>query len=149
VSGQPRWDTDTVGRGVADAADLAPEAGRLVAAMAQPDWVAEQPEVHLLPHLERACAEPGSPVRIVDWSVDDTGTLVVHVEPWVAFPDRGSRRLAVHRLLAAIVETRTFVHEDPATGTVEAVTGVLDGDTAFAGHGHRIRIVVAEGESAR
>ena len=137
-----------VGRGVADASDLAPEAERLTAAMRRPDWVAEDPEVHLLPHLERACAEPGSPLRLAAWSVDGGGIFVVRVDPLGAFPDRRSRRVAVHRLLAAVAEGHTFIHEDGATGAFEGVTGMLDGDTGFAGHGHRIRIVVSDPEGS-
>jgi hypothetical protein len=51
----PRWEGDNRGRGVADAAQLAPGASELVAAFTQPAWVAEQPEIHLRPHIEAWC----------------------------------------------------------------------------------------------
>jgi len=46
-----RWEGDERGRGVGDASRLRPGAEELVAAMALPGRVAEQPEVHLSPHL--------------------------------------------------------------------------------------------------
>jgi hypothetical protein len=46
-----RWDDDERGEGVADAGAFAQGAEELVDAMRRPNWVAEQPEVHLLPHL--------------------------------------------------------------------------------------------------
>ena len=54
-----RWDTDERGRGVASAADFAPALERLLEASRKPDWVAEEPEHHLLPHVSRLCDERG------------------------------------------------------------------------------------------
>jgi hypothetical protein len=56
-----RWDGDERGHGVTDGAALAPGVQRLLTATTQPDWVAEDPDAHLLPHLRRACGQPGSP----------------------------------------------------------------------------------------
>ena len=50
-----RWDSDQRGYGVGDAAQLVPGARELVAAFGQSDWVAEQPEIHLRPHVEVWC----------------------------------------------------------------------------------------------
>ena len=66
-----RWDDDERGHGIADARRLAPGARELVDAMEQPDWVAEQPEAHLLPHVVRYCGEPGSPLRLEEATVTD------------------------------------------------------------------------------
>src|SRR6266508_1342165 len=49
-----RWDGDERGHGVAGGESHKPHALRLVKALELPDWVAEDPELHLLPHLERA-----------------------------------------------------------------------------------------------
>lgn len=38
-----------------------PAVRQLLEALAAPGWVAEEPDVHLLPHLRQACAAPGSP----------------------------------------------------------------------------------------
>src|SRR5687768_1478367 len=56
-----RWDTDERGRGVADGGWIAPDVRRLLDTLAEPGWVAEDPDIHLLPHLRRACQEAGSP----------------------------------------------------------------------------------------
>ena len=54
-----RWDTDERGRGIASAAAFAPALERLLDAARRPDWVAEEPEHHLLPHVHRLCEERG------------------------------------------------------------------------------------------
>jgi len=50
-----RWDTDERGRGVASAGAYLAHADALRGAMAEPDWVAEDPDQHLLPHVRRFC----------------------------------------------------------------------------------------------
>jgi hypothetical protein len=50
-----RWDGDQRGDGVADAANFLDGTAGLIAAVRRPNRVAEQPELHLLPHLEEAC----------------------------------------------------------------------------------------------
>ena len=49
-----RWDTDERGTGAGHARDAAPAVQRLVDAMQQDGWVAEEPEAHLLPHITAA-----------------------------------------------------------------------------------------------
>src|SRR5947209_3029975 len=56
-----RWEGDERGRGIGDGEWIAPTVARLLDALGLSDWVAEEPDVHLLPHLRRACALPGSP----------------------------------------------------------------------------------------
>jgi hypothetical protein len=50
-----RWDGDVTGGGVGDAGAFADGADELVDSMRLADWVAEEPELHLLPHLRAAC----------------------------------------------------------------------------------------------
>ena len=139
-----RWDDDERGRGVADARRLVPGARELLSAMEEPDWVAEQPEAHLLPHIERHCAEPGSPLRLEAAAVAD-GVL----EVTLAWRGGSQRELtgAVWALLGTFAETASYVR-GPADGgepVWELATGMLAPDTAFAPHGHtaRLRIVSA------
>lgn len=54
-----RWDLDARGRGIGDGPRLVPGARELLDALARPDWVAEDPDAHLLPHLRRWCASHG------------------------------------------------------------------------------------------
>jgi hypothetical protein len=51
-----RWDGDTRGSGVGDAAALTSGVAELLEATRAPAWVAEDPETHLLPHLRHAAA---------------------------------------------------------------------------------------------
>ena len=50
-----RWDDDERGHGVADAHQLVAGALELVAAFDERDWVAEDPELHLKPHVDAWC----------------------------------------------------------------------------------------------
>ena len=59
--GTPRWEGDTRGTGIADGSPESAAVRALLAALAEPGWVAEDPDDHLLPPLRRACAAPGSP----------------------------------------------------------------------------------------
>jgi hypothetical protein len=70
-----RWDGDTRGRGVADATAFVDGAAELVASMRTPEWVAEEPESHLLPHL-RDAAE-GGPLSFEAARTLDEGTFEV------------------------------------------------------------------------
>ncbi|HSC93022.1 MAG TPA: hypothetical protein VLB86_15315 [Gaiellaceae bacterium] len=146
-----RWEPDERGRGVASAEAFVPDADALRAAMAQPDWVAEEPEHHLVPHLERACAAAGSTLRLDGWTVED-GVLVVDLsfepsreEP---FGRWRARREAVFRLIGTIAEPATLVRELVADRDFVVVTGVLEGDSAFAPHGHTLRLRVGSGPTA-
>ena len=133
-----RWDTDERGTGVGDARALLPEARRLLAAMDAEGWVAEQPDVHLLPHLRRACADDRLPLELVGAAADAAGAYVVDVR-WTGEPGSwGARRVAAHALLASVSESSTFVreHREDDVLVLAAATGVLDGDGPFAAHGH-------------
>src|SRR4030095_16287024 len=52
------------GAGVSDGEAFAPPLRTLLDEMARPDWNTEQPEAHLLPHLERRCSREGSPFEL-------------------------------------------------------------------------------------
>jgi len=136
-----RWDVDSRGRGIAGAPDLAPEARRLADALDLADWIAEEPEVHLVPHIERVCAATESPVELAGWSVDAHGTLVVRLLPRAPL-DRRAQRSAAYAVIAAMGESRALIRELPDGDSWDVVTGVLDGDTDFAAHGHRLRIII-------
>ena len=134
-----RWDDDERGHGIADARRLAPGARELVDAMEQPDWVAEQPEAHLLPHVVRYCGEPGSPLRLEEATVTD-GLLELTLR-WGGGTQRELTE-AVWALLGTFVETASYVR-GPADGGEpfwELATGMLAPDTTYAPHGHTVRL---------
>ena len=138
----PRWDTDGRGHGVSGAPDLAPDARRLADALDGPDWIAEEPEVHLLPHIERACAVSHSRARMTGWSIDVDGTLVVELRMRQPPVDARARRAAAYEVIGAVAESRVLVTESPGATGWEVAIGVLDGDTDFAAHGHRLRLTL-------
>jgi hypothetical protein len=71
-----RWDTDERGHGVGPGDAFSPNVQELADALPGSGWVAEEPEAHLLPHLQAACDEPGSRWTVTHWTVDD-GVFVV------------------------------------------------------------------------
>ena len=93
-----RWEGDDRGRGIADAAQLVPGASELVAAFAEPDWVAEQPELHLRPHVEEWCRRDGR-LALTAASADEASAFVLECE-WRGQPAGvGQVRAAVFSLI--------------------------------------------------
>jgi hypothetical protein len=141
-----RWDDDERGEGVADASGFAGGADELIAAMRRPNWVAEQPEIHLLPHLERACES--LPLRIVDARTSDDGSYDVQLEWTRGEAGVGAVRAAIFTLLGAIAEPATYVRQRRTdadeTLTFEVVTGIVD-EAPFTPHGHTLRFRVVSG----
>ncbi len=72
---RPRWDTDRRYNGIADASAMVADVERLLEAMRRPGWVTEDPDAHLLPHLERACAQDGSPWTLLDERLQADGDV--------------------------------------------------------------------------
>ena len=139
-----RWDGDERGEGVADASQFAGGAEELVLAMRRPNWVAEQPELHLLPHLERA--SESLPLRILDAHASDEGSYDVRLA-WIGEEAGvGAVRAAVYALLGGVAEPASYVRQrrtaTDGTLTFEVVTGILD-EAPFQPHGHTLRLSVA------
>jgi len=103
-----------------------------------PDWVAEAPDFHLLPHLERMCEEHG-------WRIARAGVAdgVLEVDVTAAAQSRGELRAAAYVLIGSFAEASTHVVEsipDDSSVEVTVTTGMLEGDGAFAPHGHVVRL---------
>ncbi len=141
-----RWDGDTRGRGVADASPFVEGAAGLVDAMRLPDWVAEEPEAHLLPHLEAACGR--LPLELLAVELLDDGTFEVELA-WKGSPDeRGEVQQAVFALAGSIAESASYIQARPpenGTLTFELVTGMGGDGTPFEPHGHTVRFRVLTG----
>jgi hypothetical protein len=143
-----RWDGDARGDGVADASQFTAGAAELIAAMQRPNWVAEQPELHLLPHLERACES--LPLQIRGTRVLRDGLYEVQLD-WTG-PEAGvgAIRASIFGLLGGIAEPSSYIRQrrtDAANGsaatlTFEIVTGIVD-ETPFKPHGHTLRLSIA------
>ena len=137
-----RWDGDERGDGVADAANFLAGATELIAAMRRPNWVAEQPELHLLPHLEQACKP--LPLEILDARTMDDGSYEVQLDWTGAEPGVGAIRATIFTLLGGIAEPSTYVRQQrtDVALTFDVVTGIVD-DVPFKPHGHTLRLSVA------
>jgi hypothetical protein len=143
-----RWEGDEHGEGVADAATYLDGATELIAAMRRPNWVAEDPELHLLPHLEQAC--DALPLQIVDTRTVDDGSYEVRLRWTGDEPGVGAIRASIFSLLGGIAEPSSYIRqrwtgtrEDAGRSlTFEVVTGIVD-EVPFAPHGHTLRLSIA------
>jgi hypothetical protein len=144
----PRWDPDDRGIGVGDARAHLATFDAMRDAADRDGWVAESPETHLLPRLtEQAVA--GSPIAIDATRTEPDATFVVDAH-WVGTsdPERWRIRAAAFALLGVVAETSSLIHErrgEDGTAIFDVVTGLLPEDTAFATHGHTLRLRVRIG----
>jgi hypothetical protein len=135
-----RWDGDETGSGVSDGAAFAPPIRTLLDEMARPDWNTEQPEAHLLPHLERWCARDDAPLRLRS-SASDGPVFVVDLEP---VPGRSRQDVHgdVYALLSTIAEPTTVVveHDGGDVRLYDVTLALTPEQTTFPkGHGHLVR----------
>jgi hypothetical protein len=144
-----RWDDDQRGHGVGDAAQLVPGARELVAAFSQSDWVAEQPEIHLRPHVEAWC-QRDQRLALVGENTNDGHAYVLDLEWRGANRSVGEARAAVFSLIGSFAEGATYVRQRRVNGDgsttklrFEVGTGELAPDARFAPHGHVAVINVA------
>ena len=146
-----RWDGDDPGQGIGDAAQLVPGASELVAAFSQPTWVAEQPELHLLPHVEAWCRRDRR-LALTGAHADDTHAYVLDFEWRGASGSVGAARAAAFSLIGFFAENATYVRQrcvasDGGASAMklqfEVGTGELAPDARFEPHGHVVLINVA------
>lgn len=154
-SKERRWDIDQRGDGVADASAAVGRIDALRAHAERKNWIAEEPDLHLWPHIERAVAMQGSPWNGAQWSTDPDGRLVIDLRPRRVDgdPPRAELRADVLRLVGSFIESSTYIEIDRSTAdgalVVDVVTGVLDDQTSFKAHGHTIRFRVNTTVSGR
>jgi hypothetical protein len=134
-----RWDTDDRFSGAADASAFAPAIEELAALARRPRWVAEDPELHLAPHLRRASVDG---LRIGEIRTVRDGVLAVTAECGQGV-SRGELRRLAWALLGTIAEPAASVRERHGDAAVfEVVTGIPDDGGSFATHGHTLRLTV-------
>ena len=146
-----RWDGDDRGQGIGDAAQLLSGASELVAAFRRPTWVAEQPELHLLPHVEAWCRRDQR-LALTSARADDTHAYVLDFEWRGAISSVGSARAAAFSLIGCFAEAVTYVRQrwlpsDDDSGAMklqfQVRTGELAPEARFEPHGHVVLINVA------
>jgi hypothetical protein len=146
-----RWDGDDRGQGVGDAAQLISGATELVAAFRQSNWVAEQPEMHLLPHVEAWC-QRNQRLALTNAHTEGTGAYVLDFEWHGPSASVGDARAAVFALVGSFAESATYLRQrrvadggggSPTKLRFEVGTGELAPDARFNPHGHVVVINVA------
>jgi len=138
-----RWDGDRTGAGVSDGEAFASPIRGLLEEMARPDWNTEQPETHLLPHLERWCAREGSPFALRSAALDGT-VFVVDLQPKKAARAHDARP-DVYGLIATIAEPTIVVVESQMEDVdiFDVALAVVPCQSTFPkGHGHLVRLRV-------
>jgi hypothetical protein len=143
VTAAPRWDGDRRGSGVANGAWIAADVAELQDALAKPDWISESTEDHLLPHIQRACAVPGSAWRLIR-AMTRRDIFEIELQWTGESADPCHIRAAVFTLVGHFAEGSTYVHQILVEGTLEfhVTTGLVESDSRFTPHGHLIRIIV-------
>jgi hypothetical protein len=145
-----RWDGDDRGHGNGSAAQLVSGAGELVAAFSQPTWVAEQPELHLLPHVEAWCRQDRR-LALTSAETDATHVYILDLEWRGAAGGVGAARTAVFSLIGSFAESATYVRQRRAASDgggsalklqFEVGTGELAPEASFEPHGHVVLINV-------
>jgi hypothetical protein len=141
-----RWDGDERGHGVASGESHVPHARRLIQALERPDWVAEDPQLHLLPHLERAALGLGFGLG---GAAMDGATYELRLT-WLGEKGRRPLRRAAHALIGAVAEESTHVAEwvDGDAVVFDVATGMVAEDAHFAPHGHLLRLRIQTGRAA-
>lgn len=141
---QRRWDGDERGTGVAGGESHIPHARRLLEALEAPDWVAEEPELHLRPHLEHTALSLGFGLR---GAAVDGATYELRLT-WLGEKSRGPIRRAAYALIGSVAEESTHVAEwvDEDAVVFDVATGNV-GTTPFAPHGHLLRLRIQTGSA--
>lgn len=142
-----RWDTDERYAGIADAAVFAAAVDELAALARRPGWVAEEPEIHLAPHLRGAGVNG---LRVLECTAGGDGVLDVAAEHDPGDSQRKIRRRA-WALIGAVAEPAACVYErrDGDAVVFEVVTGIPEGSAQFATHGHTLRLRIRRADTAQ
>jgi hypothetical protein len=143
-----RWDGDDRGQGIGDASQLVSGITELTAAFMHPGWVAEQPEAHLLPHVESWCRQDPR-FALTGAHTDRTDAYVLDLV-WDGAPGSvGNARAAVYSLIGSFAESATYIRQRRLASDVggstmglqfEVGTGELAPDARFEPHGHVVVI---------
>ena len=144
-----RWDLDERGAGIASGEAFGEGVDALREQMREGDWITEDADKHLLPHIRRACEELGR-LEVLDEGQAADGIYVVRLA-WHATPDIGTVRADVFAVIGAFAESSTHVRQRTLPDAIEydVVTGMLADETPFRTHGHLVRFRIEGAQAAR
>lgn len=136
-----RWDGDKKLKGVASGKAFVPHVTRLAGLMEESDWVAEDPHVHLLPHIERTIERIRS-LEMVRAEPIPHGIYEVKLRWIPKDTDAGNLRSEVFAIVGSFAETSTSVEQKVVGDEIhfEVVTGMPAEETRFKTHGHLVRL---------
>ena len=141
---KPRWDGDDRGHGIADGSKAIGQFDEFRRLAMSPDWVAESPELHLLPHLVEACRRSDAVFTLGSSTVDADGALVVELHRRNSSAGVGEIRAAVVALVGQVAETVTYIRQYRDPLRFEVVTGIAPDDRRFATHGHLLTLRIID-----
>ena len=111
-----RWDGDRTGAGVSDGEAFARPIRGLLDEMARPDWNTEQPEAHLLPHLERWCGREDSPFAL--------RSAALHGTVFVVDLESGRRRQSLALARTSMRSSRRSPSRRPSSSRASWTTSI-------------------------
>jgi hypothetical protein len=134
----PRWEGDKREMGIATGTAFADELTALSATMLEAGWVAEDPDLHLLPHLRRFTRQPSSPWTIEQTHLRPDGVFVLDLSWLRTTAPLRQLHADFYALIGEIAESAGYIRQAIRETTIEyrVVTGMLAADTRFAPHGH-------------
>jgi hypothetical protein len=137
-----RWDGDERGRGIASGEAFVGHLSELASVASDSGWVAEEPEAHLLPHLQAACDEAASAFHL-DATRLEGEVFVVDLTPQGGDLSVGEIRRGAIALAATIAEESTHIRQRREGDVLEFdVSTGSTGNGRFAPHGHLVRLRV-------
>ena len=135
---QARWEGDERGHGTAEASAFADGVRELADLATTPNWVAEDPERHLLPRIREACGADGSFFVLLGTATAEDGTLVIDLRERQVSGSAGLIRANAYTLLGEIAESASYIRQRQDPLRFEVVTGTPGSDARFATHGHSL-----------
>ena len=140
-----RWDDDERGHGVGDARASMPAIQELAELAGAPEWVAEDPEAHLLPGLRERIEISG--LNLEEAAVGPDGAYRIRLASGLK-QSRREIRQSVWAILGGVAELTSLVRETRTNGAIrfDVVTGIPPGEGRFASHGHTLRVEVVQPE---
>lgn len=143
-----RWDGDENLEGVASGKVFMPHVERLARLLDEDKWIAEDPDIHLRPHIYRAVEKIRS-LELVRAVEIPRGIYEVKLRWEPTDATAGDLRSEIFSVIGTFAEATTQVEQRIVDDEIhfEVATGMPDEETPFKTHGHLVRLRIT-GEAA-